>query len=334
MMGTGLSGRGRNRHLKGPALIRELIRVRRFKDCMRYAPEHRWTSRDQKCRVYDEAWSGDWWWRMQYLIHNRNGTVVPLIMVSDETILSNNLRGEKAHPVYLSIGNISKVTRRKPTKRAMILVGYVPVGGFKDVLDKKTRRCFRGDLLHRSLEVIFEPLTTASVDGMLARCADGYLRHIYPIISAWIADWPEQNDLAGTTQSGCPKCCHKWKGRGQGGPSAPLCDPGKTQQRSKRVLKRHLVTPWVPFWANLPHVDIGRALAPDLLHQLYKGMFEHAKDWVEDLLGTNEFNRRFKDMPPAQDLRKFKNGFTTVKAWAGRESRDMMRQFLPVVINL
>ncbi|KAF8598610.1 hypothetical protein BDV93DRAFT_593766 [Ceratobasidium sp. AG-I] len=412
-MGTGLSGRGRSRHLKGPAVsslnkksarysqseqykkwkgkgkevwnnnaallsdidklptgpiwktaqvlagrglyershtlyfrdicevIRELIGARRFKDCMRYAPEHHWTSRDQKCRVYDEAWSGDWWWRMQYLIHNRNGTVVPLIIARDETILANNLRGKKAHPVYLSIGNISKVTQRKPTKRAMILVGYVPVNRFKDVLDKKTRRYFRGDLLHRSLEVIFEPLKTASVDGMLARCADGYLRHIYPIISAWIADWPKQNDLAGTTQSGCPKCCHKWKGRGQGGPSVPLCDPGETlaaiqeylQNWRPGVLKRHLVTPWVPFWANIPHVDIGRALAPDLLHQLYKGMFEHAKDWVEDLLGTDEFNRRFKEMPPAQDLRNFKNGITTVKAWAGRESRDMMRQFLPVVID-
>lgn len=224
---------------------------------------------------------------------------MPLIIASDETILANNLRGEKAHPIYLSIGNISKATQRMPTKRAMIIVGYIPVDPFKDVLDVKARRYFHGDLLHRSLEVIFKPLKTASVDGMLAWCADGYLRHIYLIISAWIADWLEQNDLAGTTHSGCPKCHQKWKGRGQGGTSAPLCDPSETlatveeylQTQQPAILKRHCLMPWVPFWADIPHVDIGRALAPDLLHQLYKGMFMHVKDWVEDLLGMDEFNR-------------------------------------------
>ncbi|KAG9083715.1 hypothetical protein FRC06_004404 [Ceratobasidium sp. 370] len=38
-------------------------------------------------------------------------------------------------------------------------------------------------------------------------------------------------------------------------------------------------------------------------------------------------------MPHAQDLRHFKKGVTTVKTWAGRESRDMMCQFLPAVID-
>ncbi|KAG9080704.1 hypothetical protein FRC06_006238, partial [Ceratobasidium sp. 370] len=38
-------------------------------------------------------------------------------------------------------------------------------------------------------------------------------------------------------------------------------------------------------------------------------------------------------MPPAQDLQRFKKGVTKVKVWAGRESRDMMRQFLPVIID-
>ncbi|KAG8731379.1 hypothetical protein FRC10_001785, partial [Ceratobasidium sp. 414] len=63
-------------------------------------------------------------------------------------------------------------------------------------------------------------------------------------------------------------------------------------------------------------------------------MFEHARDWVKELLGTEEFNRHFKTMPSAQDLQHFKNSVTTVKNWAGRESRAMMRQFLPVAIDV
>ncbi|KAG9105665.1 hypothetical protein FRC07_009132 [Ceratobasidium sp. 392] len=395
LMTTGLSGRGRTRHLKGPMyngkgkgvwknneellrdvdklpkgptwttaevtvgkdeyarthtiylhdileVIRQLIGARRFKRWMRYAPERHWTSRDQKCRVYDEMWSGDWWWRMQYLIRNENGTVVPLIVATDETTLTNNPNSPKAHPVYLSIGNISKSIRRKPTKRAMVVVGYLPVDSFEDVANKETRRRYRGELLHQSLAKIFEPLKTASEDGVLAWCADSYLCHIYPIMAAWLADWPEQNDVACTTQSGCPRCMHPRKGRGQGGPMAQARDQDEMlkafqayeKHGRSRVLEPQNLTPWSPFWADMPHFDIASCLAPDLLHQLYKGMFEHARNWAEKLLGTKELNRRFKSMPFAQDLRWFKKGVTTVKVWAGRESREMMRQFLPVVIDV
>ncbi|KAG8774028.1 hypothetical protein FRC12_002196, partial [Ceratobasidium sp. 428] len=323
------------------AVIRELIGARRFKRWMKYTPERHWTSRDRKCRAYDEMWSGEWWWRTQLLIGNKNGTVVPLIVASDETTMANNPRGPKGHPVYLSIGNISKVIRRKPTKRAMVLIGYLPTDSYGDVADLEIRRQYRGELLHRSLEKIFEPLKTASSDGLLAWCADGYLRHIYPIIASWIADWPEQNNLACTTQGGCPKCMQGWKGRGDRGPRVPLRNPDDTlealkaykKSRKPAVLTALRLRAVEPFWAAIPHMDIGNCLTPDLLHQLYKGMFEHARDWVEDLLGTEEFNRRFKKMSGAKDLRHFKKGVTTVKNWAGRETRDMMRQFLPIVVD-
>ncbi|KAG8728744.1 hypothetical protein FRC10_004600 [Ceratobasidium sp. 414] len=321
-------------------VVRELIGATRFKDCMRYAPERHWTSQRGGCQVYDEMWSGNWWWRMQHLIRDKKGTIVPLIIASDETTLTNNPKGEKAHPIYLSIGNINKSIRRKPTKRAMVLIRYLPVDSFQRIPDSLRRR-YHSELLHRSLEKVFEPLKTASSDGLLAWCADGHLRHIYPIIAAWIADWPEQNDIACTTQGGCPKCMQRWHGRGQGGPAALLHEQDatlealRTYQRTKRpgVLKPLLLQRVMPFWANIPYVDIGTCMAPDLLHQLYKGMLEHARDWVEELLGTDEFNRRFKSMPRAYDLRHFKKGVTTVKVWKGRESREMMRQFLPVVIN-
>ncbi|KAG9078330.1 hypothetical protein FS749_009688 [Ceratobasidium sp. UAMH 11750] len=259
--------------------------------------------------------------------------------------MANNPRGAKAHPVYLSIGNISKNIRRKPTKRPMIMIGYLPVDAFDRVQDARlndaTRRRYRGELLHRSLAEIFAPLKAASEDGMFAWCADGYLRHVYPLITTWVADWPEQNDVACTTQGGCLKCTQKWQGRGQGGPMAPLrnqdemLEAHRTYQRTKnrRELDRLRLRPVLPFWSDFPYVNMGQAMTPDPLHQLYKGMFEHARDWVERLLGTDKFNWRFKAMPLAQDLRYFKKGVTKVKVWAGRESRDMMRQFLPVVVD-
>ncbi|KAG9098622.1 hypothetical protein FS749_003402 [Ceratobasidium sp. UAMH 11750] len=242
---------------------------------------------------------------MQYLISNKNGTIAPLIIASDETTLANNPRGAKAHPVYLTLGNISKSVRAKPTKRAMVLIGYIPVDSFEDVANKATRQRYCDELLHRSLDKIFEPLKSASSDSILAQCSD--MRHVYPMIAAWVADWPEQNDIACTTQSGCPKCTQVRKGRGQAGPKMPLRDRDATieamreYQRTKRpaALSPLCLQPVEPFWAGIPHVDIGACLAPDLLRQIYKGMFEHARNWVEELLGTQELNKRFKFMPNA-----------------------------------
>ncbi|QRV95080.1 Zn-finger protein [Ceratobasidium sp. AG-Ba] len=321
-------------------VVQELIGARRFRHCMRYAPEYHWTSRDRKHRVYDEMWSGEWWWDMQGQIRNKNGTVVPLILASDEVTCTNNPQGAKAHPIYLSIGNISKAVRRKPTRRSMIVIGYLPVDSFEEVKDKNIRAQYHGELLHRSLNKIFEPLKAASSEGLLTWCADGSLRHIYPIVAAWIADWPEQNDIACTTQSGCPKCMQERDGRGQG-LDAPLRNQDEARQtlrgyqltKNPATLRRLRLRPIAPFWDDFPSIDIGKALVPDLLHQLYNGMYEHVRNWVEDLLGTKEFNRRFMAMPGAQDLRHFNKGVTGVKVWTGRESRDMMRQFLPIVID-
>ncbi|QRV99162.1 Zn-finger protein [Ceratobasidium sp. AG-Ba] len=62
-------------------------------------------------------------------------------------------------------------------------------------------------------------------------------------------------------------------------------------------------------------------------------MYEHARNWVEMLLGTKELNKRFIAMPETQDLRHFGGGVTTVKVWTGRGSRDMMRQFMPIAVD-
>jgi hypothetical protein len=45
--------------------VRELIGNPTFKDAMEYAPEMVFTDPDGKQRVYDEMWTGDWWWNIQ-----------------------------------------------------------------------------------------------------------------------------------------------------------------------------------------------------------------------------------------------------------------------------
>ncbi|KAG8703755.1 hypothetical protein FRC08_002653 [Ceratobasidium sp. 394] len=323
-------------------VIKDLMGDPRFKRFMRYAPERHWSSHERECRLYGEMWSGNWWWRMQYLIRDPNGTIAPIIIASDKTSLSTMSGGQQAYPVYLTIGNISKSIRRKPSKRATVVIGYLPVDSFKDVKSVTLRKQLRGKLLHRSMEAIFEPLKTASRDGVPMWCADGYLRHVYPILAAFVGDWPEQNDVSCTVRSGCPVCRQGFHGRGSGKTDAPMRNQEDTvaayqafaRTNNKAELCELNLKPWKPFWADLPHVDFPSCITPDILHQLHKGVFkDYIAEWTEGLLGKDVLDGRFMAMPQAKNLRHFKKGITSVQQWTGRETKEMVKQYLPIIAN-
>jgi len=45
--------------------IQELLGNPAFKDHVSYAPERVYTSTEGEEQVYDEMWTGDWWWNTQ-----------------------------------------------------------------------------------------------------------------------------------------------------------------------------------------------------------------------------------------------------------------------------
>ncbi|KAG8686921.1 hypothetical protein FRC08_012267, partial [Ceratobasidium sp. 394] len=90
----------------------------------------------------------------------------------------------------------------------------------------------------------------------------------------------------------------------------------------------------MPFWADLPHVDFPSCITPDILHQLHKGVFkDYVAEWTEELLGEHTLHGRFMAMPQAQNLRHFKKGITSVQQWTGRETKEMVKQYLPIIAN-
>ena len=77
-------------------------------------------------RVYNEMHTGDWWWETQLKLPPR-ATVVPLLLGSDKTQLTQLHGDQSAWPVYITIGNLDRQTRRAQKRPAVILLGLIPI---------------------------------------------------------------------------------------------------------------------------------------------------------------------------------------------------------------
>jgi hypothetical protein len=77
-------------------------------------------------------------------------TIMPIIISSDKTQLTN-FRNKTAYPLYITIGNIPKEIRRKPSNRAYVLLAYLPTSRLENVTNKSARRRLLANLYHSCL---------------------------------------------------------------------------------------------------------------------------------------------------------------------------------------
>ncbi|EJF55614.1 hypothetical protein DICSQDRAFT_73320 [Dichomitus squalens LYAD-421 SS1] len=319
--------------------IRELLGNLVFRAFIRYAPEKLFTNHEGEERIYDEMWTADWWWDVQGLLP-AGATVAPVILSSDKTQLSRFSGDKQAWPVYLSIGNIAKSVRHQPSKRATILVGYIPVTKL-ECFSKGKRRSLEGyRLFHECMKAILEPLTVAGKAGVEMICADGARRRVHPILAAYVADHPEQCLISGCQENFCPKCSVHSTALGEPVYSVMkdqtlVWDFIQEQARGERSFEfKELGLRLIdPFWRHLPHCDIFSCITPDLLHQLHKGVFkDHTVAWATSCLeGGAELDRRFKAMPSHPALRHFKHGISLVSQWTGTEYKHMEKVFIGAI---
>ncbi|KAI0709807.1 hypothetical protein C8Q76DRAFT_624659 [Earliella scabrosa] len=326
--------------------IRELIANPAFREFIRFAPEQLFQDQEGQGRIYDEAWTADWWWELQvrkeHSLLPPDATIAPVILSSDKTMLSRFSGDKQAWPVYLTIGNISKSVRRQPSKHATVLLGYIP--HTKLECFTKERRALEGyRLFHECMRILLRPLVEAGKNGVEMTCADGAVRKVYPILSAYIADHPEQCLVTGCQENFCPKCTAHSSRLGEPvystmkepdavwetiSAAARGKKPDEFKQQGLRLID--------PFWRELPHCDIFSCITPDLLHQLHKGVFkDHTVSWATKCMdgGAEEVDRCFKAMPRHPMLRHFRRGISLVSQWTGTEYKDMERVFLGVLTS-
>ncbi|KAL6305612.1 hypothetical protein BKA93DRAFT_844890 [Sparassis latifolia] len=314
--------------------IQELFNNPVFRDVMK----------EGHMRATSEIWTADWWWNIQEKLA-MGATVAPIILSSDKTKLSQ-FRGDKsAWPLYLTIGNIAKDVRRKVSSHATILVGYLPVAKL-DSFSDKTCSAVKYRLFHYCMKKILASVAKAGQTGVVMTCADGLQRAIWPIVAAYIADYPEQCLVACCMENRCPMCQVPPERRGEhethlkrdeqetlsflAGVDAGMNDP-HTKEKFKELGLRPV---YPPFWQDLPHSDVFQWFTPDLLHQLHKGVFkDHLVKWCMTLVGPDEVDARFHSMSQVTGLRHFEHGISAVSQWTGSEHKEMEKVFLGLVMG-
>jgi hypothetical protein len=97
-----------------------------FKHHLSYSPVRQYSSTGMNNRTYDEMHTANWWWRIQDKI-SEGGTVIPVLLATDKTMLLLHHGDKAAWPVYVTIGNLDRRTRRNQTVPRLILLGFLPL---------------------------------------------------------------------------------------------------------------------------------------------------------------------------------------------------------------
>ena len=272
-------------------------------------------------------------------------TVLPIIISSDKTQLT--LIGNKtAYPVYMTLGNLPKDVRCKPSRRGQILLAYLPTSRLLHITNKAARRRTLANLFHACMSRVLAPLSSAGADGMELARGDGVLFRGHPILAVYVGDYPEQLLVTGCKTGECPKCPIPRADVGEDTDSArPLRDLEKVldaiaalssgPQAFTKACAEAGIKPIVsPFWSGLPYVNIYLAITPDILHQLYQGVVKHLIAWLQEAYGEDEIDARCRRLPLNHNLRHFAKGISCMSRVTGKEHSDICRILLGVIIGL
>lgn len=249
------------------------------------------------------------------------------------------------YPVYVTIGNILKDIRRKPSRRAQILVAYIPTSKLEG-LGKTARRRAQANLFHSCLQLVLGPIALYGETGVAMVGGDGVWRRCHPIFACFVGDYPEQALATCTYYGRCPKCLASPDQLGECRPFPPrdhgeaietysLADGG-VREFHAACREARLKPVFHPFWESFPLVDIYVSITPDILHQLLQGVMKHLISWVTspNAFGPAEIDARCRTIPPNHHITLFSKGITMLSRVSGKEHKGICRILIGLVVGL
>ena len=260
-----------------------------------------------------------------------------------------------AWPVYMSLGNLSVNLRSSPSTGSWIPIAYLPCCEWETELNSIQKdNTFRGvcnsRLFHQALKHTLLPLEEAGKAGVRMVDGCGNVRHCFPLLSAYLADYPEQVlvNIAPYDASPVMKATRNDTGGSERFPERTYEDIMEVLQYLREEFKEELTAEDTvayhvrasalgltavrePFWENLPHVQPNKMITPDILHNAHGFFRHHVIEWVLKLVNKKDFDLRISSMPRMVGLKTYPNGLSKLKQWTGRDAREVQRYILGLV---
>ncbi|KIJ13120.1 hypothetical protein PAXINDRAFT_136381 [Paxillus involutus ATCC 200175] len=326
--------------------IRALFSDPEFAPHLVFRPERHYADEDQTMRLYHDLYTGRWWWDTQKKLDAQSpgATIIPILLSSDKTQVTV-FRNKSAYPIYMTIGNLPKEIRHKPSQRAQILLGYLPTTRLEHITNLAARRRTLANLFHACMRHIVHPLKEAGWNGVPMASGDGAVRCGHPLLASYIGDYPEQILVTGVKTGECPSCDVP---RGALGSSNQPFDFRGLRQILDALRKADdnpleffkacgdagIKPLYHPFWDDLPYSNIFHAITPDILHQLHQGMIKHLIAWIKSAFGDAEIDARCKRLPPNHNVRIFEKGISILSRVSGTEHNQICRTLLGIIIDI
>lgn len=249
-----------------------------------------------------------------------------------------------AHPLLISLANISTAIHMKASSHAFLLLALIPVCKF--ICPKKTRGVFENRLLHHCLDIVTLPLKAAAVHGRMMIDPCRYSQWCFTPLAAYIADTPEALVIAGVGTKSSPVTMALYKQLGDSDQHEPhtgsttlaqlaelhsRINPADIPAYHKEVKTFHLNGVDAPFWCDWKYAEPSEFLTCEPLHHWHKMFWDHDLRWCVHALGNAEINFCYSVLQPRVGIHHFKEGVANIKQATGREHREIQCSIVSVI---
>jgi hypothetical protein len=256
--------------------------------------------------------------------------------------------GRNAHPLLISLANISMDFRNKAASNSYLLLALLPIPKF---IHPKKKVCgmLEARLYHQCLDLVLRPLKSAAQFGVMLSDPLGNLRWCFTPLASFIVDTPESQLIAtvgGKTSSATLANYQQFGDDFRHPPRTGVTtlfainkvnrveEAAESLEKYAKIAKSyHLNGVQLPFWRDWPLSDPSIFLTSEPLHHWHRQFWDHDVKWCIHAMGGTEIDFRFSVLHPRTGYRHFKEGISTLKQVTGREQRDVQRYIAVVVAD-
>jgi hypothetical protein len=268
------------------------------------------------------------------------GTLIPVIIRTDVTMLTTHQGNQKAWPAYVLILSLHSLICSKSSHHTWLLLALLPLPSFveKSKLIKGLLGC---RLYHRSMEKVLEGLQEPGLHSLLQPDLNSHIRNTFPLFAVHIADNPEQVLISCSLKKQSPITTAMYKDL-DSRKQFPVWTRDMILCQIKRATsagnegeslatfswhctKMHLNSVTQPFWKKLPFADPSVFLVSDILHQLHKFFLDHPFKWFQTLVGRAELDKRISAVQHIVRLKHFHGGISHITQWTGTEHQQLQK---------